>query len=416
MPLVVCADVGSTCTKVAVVDPDSGALISTGEHTTTAGPGRDVLEGLRAARAAAGAPAALPTLACSSAGGGLRLAVVGYEREVTAEAGRRVALTAGGRVVHVHSGRLDTASVGALRAAGPDVVLVTGGTDGGNADVLLHNAHRLGTARFPVPIVLAGNASAAADAAAELTGRGRRVSVAANVLPRIGVLEPGPARAAIRSVFLRHVIGGKGLSRGSAFARMVRCATPDAMLTGVEMLAAATGDVLVVDVGGATTDVYSVLSTGGGAQVPASGESAAFRTVEGDLGVRWSVDGVLAAAAAEGLEVGDVSDAGLAALAARIAVRRHGRPVAPGEPPRALRGIRLVLGSGGVLRHGGPEVASAVLAPLLTDHAGGWAVPDRAGTGVAARYVLFAAGLLSAEHPGSAARLAAGVTAGPVGG
>ncbi|TDB69591.1 hypothetical protein E1182_29500, partial [Micromonospora sp. KC721] len=85
------------------------------------------------------------------------------------------------------------------------------------------------------------------------------VTVADNVLPRIGVLAPASARAAIRGVFLRHVIGGKRLSRGGRFARLVRAATPDAVLTGVEVLADTVGgDLVVVDVGGATTDVYSV--------------------------------------------------------------------------------------------------------------------------------------------------------------
>ena len=81
-------------------------------------------------------------LVCSSAGGGLRLAVVGYEREVTAEAGHRVGLSAGAKVVHVACGPMTGADVAALRAACPDLVLLVGGTDGGNAEVLLHNAER----------------------------------------------------------------------------------------------------------------------------------------------------------------------------------------------------------------------------------------------------------------------------------
>ncbi len=125
--------------------------------------------------------------------------------------------------------------------------------------------------------------------------RGRRVALpTANVLPRIGVLDPMPARIAIREVFVRHVIGGKGLSKGPAFGRLVRAATPDAVLAGVELLAESAGDVVVVDVGGATTDVYSVLTP--------DPEEASLRrevvevlwrerTVEGDLGMRWSAPG-----------------------------------------------------------------------------------------------------------------------------
>ncbi|HVN10822.1 MAG TPA: glutamate mutase L, partial [Kineosporiaceae bacterium] len=298
--VVLCVDVGSTFTKAALVGLPDGALLATATHPTTP---REVLDGVATVRAAVEESAgrrAAAVLACSSAGGGLRIAVVGYERLVTAEAGRRAALSAGGRVVHVHAGPLTSPDVDRLRATRPDVVLLVGGTDGGDADVLLANARRLGIARIPVPVVVAGNAEAAPQAAAELERRRRRVVVAANVLPRIGALEPVGARSAVRELFLTHVIGGKGLSSGPRFARLVRAATPDAVLSGVEVLAEVAGDVLVVDVGGATTDVYSVL-TDPGDQGVAAGSAPAARTVEGDLGVRWSAPGVVAAALAEQL-------------------------------------------------------------------------------------------------------------------
>ena len=269
---------------------------------------------------------------------------------------------------------------------------------------------------------------------------------AANVLPRIGVLDPMPARAAIRDVFIRHVIGGKHLSSSPDFAAMVRAATPDAVLAGVELVAdgappdlPGVGDVVVVDVGGATTDVYSVVT-------PDPEEAALHRevvetlwrsrTVEGDLGVRWNAPGVVAAAAAErlidpaeaealGAEAerraadpswvpvdphGRAVDARLAELAVTIALRRHARPQESGEVRthgKDLRQVRLVIGSGGVLRHGGPQTARRVLGPSVGDHGGGWRVPERARLAVDARYVLAAAGLLAAEHPLAAARLAA---------
>ncbi len=114
-----------------------------------------------------------------------------------------------------------------------------------------------------------------------------------NVVPRIGVLHPEPARRAIREMFLAHVIGGKHLSRRADFTSMVRGATPDLVLTGVEVLAAETGGngVVVVDIGGATTDVHSVVrldpeDAGLSREVVAS--TPVTRTVEGDLGMRWS--------------------------------------------------------------------------------------------------------------------------------
>jgi uncharacterized protein (TIGR01319 family) len=423
--LVACADVGSTFTKVALVDVDSGELAGAAAHPTTAGT--DVLHGLDAAVAGAGGTGC-PLLVCSSAGGGLRLAVVGYEELVSAKAAHRVALTAGARVVHVAAGPLDGTGVRALRAERPDVVLLVGGTDGGDADVLRHNGARLVAARLRVPVVVAGNAEAAPGVAAALAAAGVPVTVTDNVLPRIGVLNPQPAREAIRRVFLAHVIGGKRLSRGRRFASLVRGATPDLVLTGVGLLASQVdGDLLVVDIGGATTDVYSALTPDAARSHPparqVTGELWHSRTVEGDLGMRWSAPGVLAAAQAErllpeqpdhaaaaaaraadpALVAADASDWAveerLAGLAATVALRRHARAGTD------LSGVRLVVGSGGVLRHAPSGLAGRVLAGALADHAGGWALPHDPAIAVDEEYVLAAAGLLAAEHPRAARRL-----------
>ncbi len=444
--VVACVDVGSTFTKAAAVALPSGELLATASTATTIGT--DVMTGVDAvvAQLAARTAAELPdeaVRACSSAGGGLRLAVVGYERAVTAEAGYRVGLSAGAKVVHVASGRLDRAAVDALGQDLPDVVLLVGGTDGGNSEVLLHNARTLAASGPRVPVVVAGNVDARDEVVALLTAPRSRVAATlatANVLPTIGVLDPLPAREAIREVFIRHVIGGKHLSASPRFAAMVRAATPDAVLAGVELLAESVGgDVVVVDVGGATTDVYSVLT-------PDPEEAELHRdvveplwhsrTVEGDLGLRWNAPGIVDAAVAERLvdpteaaELADAarlraadpswlpSDAGetatdarLAELAVTVALRRHARPQLSGEVRtrgKDLRQVRLVVGSGGVLRHGGPDVVATVLRPAHADHAGGWRVPEQAATAVDQRYVLAAAGLLAADHPAASAGLAA---------
>jgi uncharacterized protein (TIGR01319 family) len=413
----ICVDVGSTYTKACLVDLDGGRLVRRAEVPTTAGS--DVLRGLDEAVAAVGGDG--PLYVCSSAGGGLRLAVIGYEALVTAEAGHRVGLSAGAQVVHVAAGSLDAAAVVALRAARPDVILLVGGTDGGDGATLLHNARKLGTARLRIPVVVAGNAQVRSQAAGLLTDRRVPVTVAGNVLPRIGVLDPGPARAAIREVFLRHVIGGKRLSRGARFASLVRAATPDAVLAGVALLADGTGaGVLVVDVGGATTDVYSALLPDAEAETgprrDVAGTLWRSRTVEGDLGVGVGAAGVVAAAAVEKLPGVDISggrpfdpgtDRLLASIAATVALRRHarGHSAAPGQPRtggRDLRDVRLVVGSGGVLRHGG---GPAVLDAVLGDAAGGWAAPRSARRVIDSEYVLAAAGLLAEDHPVAAAGL-----------
>lgn len=442
--LVACGDVGSTYTKVAVVDVTTGRLMATAAHPTTIAT--DVLDGLAAALDAVATELPGADLGdirlCSSAGGGLRLAVVGYESLVTAEAGHRVGLSAGARVVHVAAGRLTTPAISELRAARPDVILLVGGTDGGDAEVLLHNAGRLASARVRVPIVVAGNADARDDVCSLLDARGARFVATDNVLPRIGVLNPMPARSAIRSVFLTHVIGGKKLSRGRLrgrrFVDLVRGATPDLVLMGVEALADDLGtDLVVVDIGGATTDVYSVLTPDpeqfAGPRAEVAGTLWRSRTVEGDLGMRWSATGVIEAATVERVPVSTLPiDAGLAAAAARrvadpaflptsdveraeehriaelaaiVALRRHARGEPGGAPRKDLRDVRLVIGSGGVLRHADPATAASVLAGPLHDLAGGWPLPRHADTVVDVAYVLAAAGLLAEDFPDASRQL-----------
>jgi uncharacterized protein (TIGR01319 family) len=443
---VVCVDTGSTFTKavaVVVEGGDAGRLLASAAVPTTVGKGVDVLTGLDAAVAAVvaragGEPA--DVRACSSAGGGLRLAVVGYERAVTAEAGSRVALTAGAKVVHVASGRLDRAGTDALRAASPDVVLLVGGTDGGDSDVLVHNGSRLASTGPRVPYVVAGNADVRDDVIAALADRGRTVVGCANVLPRIGVLDPLPARAAIRDVFVRHVIGGKGISRGPRFASLVRGATPDLVLAGVELLAdSGVGDVLLVDVGGATTDVYSALTPDPEEAVNPHREVVEVlrrgRTVEGDLGMRWGATGVVDAAISEKLlgestglsaaalarraDVGLLptseaerdEDAEIARLALTVALRRHARPLETAEgrtAGRDLTRVRTVIASGGVFRHASAERLRFMLEPVLTDIGGGWRLPTAPGMCLDHGHVVVAAGLLAPDHPDAAATLVRG--------
>lgn len=424
----VCVDVGSTFTKAAAINGD-GAVVAISQHATTSGT--DVLEGLGAAVAGLGVGRVPDSsmVVCSSAGGGLRLAVVGQERVISAEAGRRVALSAGARVVAVHAGLLDDLGIGELVAARADVLLVVGGTDGGDTEVLLHNARVLGRSRLRVPVVLAGNADAAEQAAALLAVRRRVVLPTANVIPRIGVLHPGPARRAIREVFIAHVIGGKGLSTGPRFAELVRCATPDAVLAGIEVVAevlagrpGASGDVMALDIGGATTDVYSVLTPDEQAPQEAVETLWHGRSVEGDLGMRWSAQDVVVAALAERMleppagsgrvealsaaaevrraDVGflpataaeTADELELARLAAVVAARRHARPGAQGS--RDLTHVGLLIGSGGVLRHSEPAAARGVLEAVLADYAGGWRLPEGAKVIIDLQYLLAPIGLL----------------------
>ncbi len=465
-PLAVCVDLGSTFTKALLVDLATGAVLAAAEHATTTGDaGSDVLDGFDACRArlADADPRAADAvvLACSSAGGGLRIGVLGNEALVTAEAGRRVALSSGGHVVAVAALAGDDDPAGAVLAARPDVVLLTGGTDGGNGEALVAGATALADAGWRGPVVVAGNVDAAAAAVARLPGV--PCVRAANVVPRIGVLAPQGARAAVRAVFVAHVIGGKRLTSPARRAELeswVRGATPDVVLRGVEVLAEQCGDVVVVDVGGATTDVHAVVEVDpelAGLSREVVATTRAGRTVEGDLGMRWSAASTVArlaeeepalaeaaggtrlvgAAGRRGAEVAWVpaddadldDDEAIAAAAVALALRRHagrarvvlgagGRVVE--RSGRDLRAVRLVVGSGGVLRHGRPGVAARVLGPALGPDAaaragGGWQLPERPGVAVDEQYVLAAIGLLAEAHPAAAAALARGLVTGATG-
>jgi uncharacterized protein (TIGR01319 family) len=439
--VVLCVDFGSTYTKGAAVDVADGRLVGTASYPTTLNT--DVVDGLDACRDALAdrVPLDAPVLACSSAGGGLRIAVVGTEELVTTEAGRRVALSSGGRIGYVSYGPVDAEEV---MESAPDVILLVGGTDGGDAEVVLGNAKALAAAHRQVPVVMAGNVDTAAEIAARLDESGVPFVTTDNVVPQIGVLRPEPARAAIRAMFLRHVIGGKRLSSRTDFVGLVRGATPDVVLSAVELLAAGAGperpgvgDVVVVDIGGATTDVHSVvdvdpedaaLSREVVATVPVS------RTVEADLGMRWSAVSTAEAAIDAGLadatllteaerlradptivpesSADDAIDLALGSAAATLAVRRHaGRQRVVFAPDgrlvertgKDLREVALLVGSGGVLRHHDALQAHAVLTAATGEHVeGGWLVPRAPRLVIDRAYVLAAAGLLREEYPDAA--------------
>ncbi|WP_406051629.1 glutamate mutase L [Kribbella sp. NBC_00889] len=444
--LLVAVDFGSTFTKAIAVDSGSGDLVARAEHRTTIDT--DVMDGWHACRNALleadrGVERA-EVLACSSAGGGLRIGVVGNEELVTAEAGRRVALSSGGRVVAVVNGGLTATSLKELRKDRPDVVLLLGGTDGGNSAVLRNAAEVLARYKWRRPVVVAGNLDAQAGIGETLAAAGVPHVLADNVVPEIGVFAPDSARAAIREMFLAHVIGGKNLSRDPAFTRMVRAATPDVVLRGVEVLAGLHGDVAVVDIGGATTDVHSVIELDPedanlGREVVAT--HPVTRTVEGDLGMRWSAVPVVAAGIESGLiPDGDLLstaaarrhadpsylpdseqeasyDELLARVAATVALRRHaGRQrivFGPGgrvieRSGKDLREVDLLVGSGGVLRHNGPDVAARILGSVgVNAQEEGWLVPERAEVCVDKDYVLAGVGLLAGLAPAAAEGLAA---------
>ncbi len=445
-PLIALIDVGSTYTKLTAIDRE-GHLYARVKTLTQAGDIGLGMESLMRELIPAGGRASVDeVIACSSAGGGLRVAVVGLEPRLTLEAARRTAATAGARIVGAHAGPLDSGCC-ELMASSPDLVLLTGGTDGGDHEVVVTNARQLDRLDPEIPIVYAGNEQAR-DAVLQVLRRPRVVRLARNVLPRIGELDVEDAQSKIRSIFIDHVIGRGRLASSSPLVRAIRMATPAAVLAATRELARLArrsrqfANPVVIDVGGATTDVHSSLPPDRNQQAFGRGvvpDQQLARTVEGDLGLRENAVSLVEEAQRTGHvhedELGLLTaeamrrsadrgylasvcegqgiDARLGTLAAAIALSRHaGRlhvellssGAALRKSGRDLRGATCIVATGGVFAHA-EDATDLVTEATRLACARGALVPPAAPVIVDRTYILSAAGLLSTAWPAQAQRI-----------
>ncbi|MDR3687707.1 MAG: glutamate mutase L [Coriobacteriia bacterium] len=372
------AEIGSTTTVVSAFDglTDEGEtprLLGQGVAPTSVLQG-DVGVGVAAARAqleaATGPLDSGITVATSSAAGGLRMTVHGLTQKMTAMAAREAALGAGGVVEYMTAGRLRDADLGRIDQVAPSLILLAGGVEGGDTDTVLYNAERLAGLKSRPIVVYAGNSLVADEARELLEAAGFRVRITANVYPGIDELEIVPARAVIHDAFEEHITHAPGMERIGEFVTGRILPTPGAVLIAAELLAEAVGDLVVVDVGGATTDVHSV--TDGSPEMAAIAtepEPHSKRTVEGDLGVFVSASHV-AALLPEGERPATLPPAipstpeqiAAAALLTRTAavagVQRHAGELLQLYTPRGrqtvargrdLTACRLLVGTGGAL-------------------------------------------------------------------
>lgn len=307
MQHVLLIDFGSTYTKVTVVDLDTEVIIGSASAGTTIST--QIMEGLNQALQQIQEPPEgwnfVRKLACSSAAGGLKMIASGLVKELTAEAARRAALGAGARVLEIFSYELTSEDLQKITKAQPDIILLAGGTDGGNKEILLKNAERLLDLPMSLPVVVAGNKVASPQAAEILRRKHDPVVLAGNVMPELNVLEVESARVAIRDLFLNKIIQAKGLDRAEEFIERVMMPTPAAVLSAAELLAngyreeKGLGELVIIDVGGATTDVHSIASgdpSKPGVMLKGLPEPYAKRTVEGDLGMRYSAEALVLSA------------------------------------------------------------------------------------------------------------------------
>lgn len=447
-------DFGSTWTKLRAVDLASGRLLAASQAPSTveAGVTRGYAEALIILRRHLRETTRFRyRLACSSAAGGLGLVAVGLVPELTAEAARRAALGAGARLIDTFAYELTAADVDRIDRLEPDIILLAGGTDGGNSKVIVANARMLASLPIRCPVVVAGNRSAAAEVRDVLTAAGKPVAIAGNVMPSYGVLNIGPARDAIRRVFKSRIVHAKGIDRAAGMFDLVLMPTPAAVLEGARLLAdgdgrrPGVGTLLAVDVGGTTTDVHSICSgasTLGSVSADPLPEPREKRTVEGDLGMRKNA---LSVVEAEGLDVlasaaglpaarvtsiaravhccaarlpGDTDERkvarALARAAVRIAVGRHtgtveAVPTANGpvvvQRGKDLSDVGVVVGTGGALAASGePE---EILEMAVADSEDPFSLkPGKPRLLLDRSHVLFACGLLAAADPEAALALA----------
>ena len=169
-------DFGSTYTKLRAVETDPPRVLASGQGPSTVTI--DVTVGMDLALAdleqrLGRLPDFDVRLACSSAAGGLRMVAVGLVRELTLEAARQAALGAGARLVGSFAQRLTRADVDAIVDCMPDIVLLAGGTDGGNSDVIVANAHALAESPLVCPVVVAGNRAVSDEVAGCLVEFGK---------------------------------------------------------------------------------------------------------------------------------------------------------------------------------------------------------------------------------------------------
>lgn len=426
------AEIGSTTTVVSAFDgiaEGSSAppqLLGQGFAPTSVAAG-DVGIGMEAAQAsleaAVGPLDPAVTLATSSAAGGLRMTVHGLTQKMTAMAAREAALGAGGVVELTTSGRLRESELEAIERAMPGLILLAGGVEGGDTEVVLFNAAQLARLKVRPIVVYAGNSAVSGEARAILEAEGFGVRVTSNVYPAVDELDIVPARHAIHDAFEEHITHAPGMERIGGFVTGPILPTPGAVLVAAELLAEAVGDLVVIDVGGATTDVHSV--TDGSLEIAAIAtdpQPHAKRTVEGDLGTYVSAAHVAAllpeVERPDPLPPAVPSSAEetaaavlLARTAARVGVERHAGQLAYLYTPRGrqtvargrdLTACRLVIGTGGALTRlpGGEELLASVRAST----AGGERLlpPADARVALDRDYVLAACGALSTRFPAEA--------------
>lgn len=458
--LALLVDFGSTYTKVLAVDLDKAEVIGRTQSPTTVED--NMLHGLLRAMeqlTLRGKPVDAATLrqarklASSSAAGGLRIVAVGLVPDLTVEAARKAALGAGAKLVGSFGFELDEQALDDIEAARCDILLLVGGIDGGNKDVILHNARMLASRRLDMPFIVAGNRSVAAQVVQILRDSGKQVERTDNVLPELDRLVVEPTRACIRDIFMGNIVRAKGLEQAQDYLGQILMPTPMATLKAASLLAhghgsdPGLGELMVVEIGGATTNVHSIAhGTSQASNTITRGlpEPYEMRTVEGDLGIRFNATTILESVGAgrvlhhagAGLDAQALQasvqrrhdqvafvpdsdlesriDIALGCSAVEVAVERHAGTVKESwgvdgmvriQSGKDLTALRTVIGTGGLFSHN-PDAGRVLQSALMRPEAPFSLKPRACDFLIDRGYVLYGVGLLASEAPQAALSVA----------
>lgn len=196
--------------------------------------------------------------ATSSAAGGLKMTVHGLVFDMTARAAKEAALGAGAIVHMVTAGKLRRTDMKKIADASPNIILIAGGVDYGERETALDNAEKIVDLGLSIPVIYAGNVENNEEIKLIFENSHQELYIVENVFPKIDELNVEPTRKVIQNAFEKHIIHAPGMEHIHDLVNETITPTPAAVMNLSQLIYEKIGDVLVVDVGGATTDVYSV--------------------------------------------------------------------------------------------------------------------------------------------------------------
>ena len=236
------------------------------------------------------------TYATSSAAGGLKMSVHGLVYDMTVKAAKEAALGAGANLKMITAGLLDKDQLKTLDSSNINIIMIAGGVNHGEKKTALMNAESIAALQLDIPVIYAGNTEnqKAIRRIFEKNNQSDHLFITDNVYPKIDVLDVSKARTIIQTVFEKHIVRAPGMEKVRDLVSETIIPTPGAVMEATKILYGVYGDLITLDIGGATTDVHSV--TVGNKKIQdmlLSPEPFEKRTVEGDLGVFVNKDNII---------------------------------------------------------------------------------------------------------------------------